>query len=136
MSESEGAPAVFVKDLLGNPGADSQRTVSLGASLAPGLSLQGVLFYRCEAFVSAVRRDVRALLDAFTRDDKHATSYGGEESPFERMKRVWRERGWLFVHLLGSSDGQSRPYWADTVAHLIMGPSRHSFLCVLQAIVT
>lgn len=122
------------------------RTLPLRPSHVPGYIVQNNLFFKSESWISVLRADVSALLDAFVvtyslgggiGETGHASEKGkeketvllgeggswelGEESPFQLFKRLWVAMGWSRVHLLGVADGPMRKPWGESILRSFLG---------------
>lgn len=116
-------------------------TIQLGPSQSIGTVLQHQLFFNSEQWITPLYRDINALLSSFEhewleelgrqisalREPRVVQDEQPHQSPFEVFKRLWRDKGWSFVHLLGVADGPLREPWGESVLRGFAGTIRSPF---------
>jgi len=108
--------------------------VHLGQTQPTAFALQSQLFFNSEQWITPLHNDIQALLYAFESEWLQElqrqtragggngaggggipTSTEGFSSPFQLFKRLWKDKGWSLVHLLGIADGPVRDPWGESV---------------------
>ena len=116
--------------------------VHLGQTQPTAFALQCQLFFNSEQWISPLHNDIQALLSTFESEwlqelQKQGTAGGvggsggggiptsteGFNSPFQLFRRLWKDKGWSLVHLLGIADGPVRDPWGESVIRGFAGKS-------------